>query len=153
MALVRLRVLHGKQQLAAPLRPFASEATIGDVVSKALGPFHDHTCVGLAIFKDEGESSAKKTEIDVSDFANICLGDVEGMGLFWVAQVERAGGGLDPIDGPWDGGEACSLFALEQELQKDAIGKTMGRRHVLQALADLEKDNKLMYRHGKIDLV
>ena len=42
MPLVRVRILHGKTQLAAPSRPFAADATLHYVVGKALEPFAEY---------------------------------------------------------------------------------------------------------------
>ena len=41
MPLVRVRILLGKTQLAAPSRPFAEHATLQDVVGKALADLAD----------------------------------------------------------------------------------------------------------------
>ena len=50
MPLVRVRILLGKAPVAAPLRPFPADATIEHVVSQALEPYSDCTCVSLDIF-------------------------------------------------------------------------------------------------------
>ena len=47
MPLVRVRIVHGKAPLAAPLRPFAESVTVQHVVTKALEPYPDCSVLSL----------------------------------------------------------------------------------------------------------
>lgn len=90
MPLVRVRILLGKSQLAAPARPFAADTSIAHVVSKALEPFADYTCAGLDVFVDAAETHAKLTQLSPSNFEELNLSDIADLGYFWVAHVEQS---------------------------------------------------------------
>ncbi len=76
MPLVRVRILHGKTQLAAPSRPFAADATLHHVVGKALEPFADYCVNVLEVFPAADEAPMKKSEFFPEDFESITLIDI-----------------------------------------------------------------------------
>ena len=92
MPLVRVRILHGKTQLAAPSRPFAADATLHYVVGKALEPFAEYAVNVLEVFPAADEAPMKKSEFFREDFESITLIDITAMGFFWVARVQRTDG-------------------------------------------------------------
>ena len=93
MPLVRVRILHGKTQLAAPSRPFAADATLHYVVGKALEPFAEYAVNVLEVFPAaDDEAPMKKSEFFPEDFESITLIDITAMGFFWVARVQRTDG-------------------------------------------------------------
>ena len=92
MPLVRVRILHGKTQLAAPSRPFAADVTLQHVVGKALEPFADYAVNVLEVFPTADEVPMKKSEFYPDDFESITLDQIKAMGFFWVALVRRADG-------------------------------------------------------------
>ena len=89
MPLVRVRILHGKTQLAAPSRPFAADTTLHHVVGKALEPFADYAVNVLEVFPTADEVPIKKSEFFPEDFESITLSDITAMGFFWVVHVQR----------------------------------------------------------------
>lgn len=96
MPLVRVRLLHGKMQLAAPSRPFQDETTLQHIVSKALEPFSGCSVSVLEVFPTADEPPMKKSQFYPSDFEEIKLIDVASMGYFWIAHVHRADGPSTP---------------------------------------------------------
>ena len=96
MPLVRVRILHGTTQLAAPSRPFAADATLHDVVGKALEPFAEYMVNVLEVFPAADEAPMKKSEFFPDDFKNITLLEITSMGFFWVARVRRTDGFTTP---------------------------------------------------------
>ena len=81
MPLVRVRILHGKSQLAAPSRPFAANSTLQQIVSKALDPFPEYSISTLDVFPDANVNESPKTNSQFfPDFESIMLSDVATMG-------------------------------------------------------------------------
>jgi hypothetical protein len=96
MPLVRVRILHGKTQLAAPWRPFAADATLHYVVGKALEPFAEYAVNVLEVFPAADEAQMKNSEFFPDDFESITLSDITAMGFFWVVHVQRTDGFSTP---------------------------------------------------------
>jgi hypothetical protein len=132
MPLVRVRILDGKTQLAAPSRPFAEDSSLQHVVGKALEPFPDCSVTVLDVFPDAAEVSMKKSQFFSEDFKDIKLSDVAAMGFFWVAHVTRdglstpaamAGPGLASTSGSSSsgGGLADSLHSMMQRERGEEV--------------------------------
>ena len=136
MPLVRVRILDGKTQLAAPSRPFAEDSSLQHVVDKALEPFPDCSVTVLDVFPDAAEVSMKKSQFFSEDFKDIKLSDVAAMGFFWVAHVTRdglskpaamAGPGLGSTSG--SSSSSSGMYMPEQSSWNDKVDDFRGCKH------------------------
>ena len=89
MPLVRVRLLHGTRLVGAPVRPFASDATLQTVLAKVLEAHPGAAVQSLEAFPDANEKPTSRSEFQPEDFGKITVGELaeQSLGLFWVAHV------------------------------------------------------------------
>ena len=92
MPLVRVRLLHGTRLLGAPVRPFASDATLHTVLAKVLEGHPGAAVQSLEAFPDANEKPTSRSEFQPEDFGKITVGELaeHSLGLFFVARVLSA---------------------------------------------------------------
>ena len=115
MPLVRVKLKRAATTIAAPAKPHALGAKLDAVLAAALATQSELLePLSLEIFPSAEEKASERSELDVTDLADITLGDLreQGLGFFWVAPCRQLTDGMQTPDAPVRTGRCATDDAL-----------------------------------------